>query len=77
MKQHKVIMNKQRYPGGLRMFECAACSYALAAEVDEAGVIQLETAVFLDHGDSTTSHALFHTTPTPLTLSFSAEATDD
>ena len=65
-------MNQRPYPGGLRMFECGACSYALAAEVDEAGVIRLETAVFLDHGDSTTSHTLFQAPTEPPALEFGA-----
>ena len=72
MEQHRVTINTQRYPGGLRIFECAACSYALAAEVDEAGVIRLETAVFLDHGNTGTSHALFQVPTEPPTLEFGA-----
>ncbi|MCA9999301.1 MAG: hypothetical protein KDE56_26245 [Anaerolineales bacterium] len=72
MEQHRITINTRRYPGGLRIFECVACSYALAAEVNEAGMIRLETAVFLDHGDTTTSHALFQVHTEPPTLEFSA-----
>lgn len=56
-KHHKLTMSKTKYPGGLRIIECHQCTYALAAEVDESGAIQVETKVKINRGDPAASHS--------------------
>ena len=72
MKQHHLTLRSVRYPGGLRIIECESCSYALAVEVDQSGIIRMETAVSLDHGDYSVSHAFFQAVDEMPTLGFDA-----
>ncbi len=72
--QHEVIMSPQKYPGGLRIFTCRDCRYAFAAEVNEWGIVQFETKVSINHGDTAAVHGLFQVYDEPPTLSFSGES---
>lgn len=72
MKQHHLTLRSNRYPGGLRIIECESCSYALAVEVNRYGTIQMETAVSIDHGDLTATHAFFQAPDEVPTLEFEA-----
>lgn len=76
MSQHQLFISKARYPGGLRIIECHACSYAMAAEINETGVVQYETAVSLDYGDFTATHALFQAPEAPPTLDFGGDVAE-
>lgn len=73
METHQLKMSSQKYPDGLRIFECELCRYALAAEVDLQEVILVETAVAINRGNLDVAHTLFQTYDQPPTLTVSAE----
>lgn len=72
-KSHDVRMLDKSYPGGLRIFECQVCHYAFAAEVDEHGIIQLNTRVPINQGDLQATHTLFQVPAEAPTLKMWAE----
>lgn len=57
---HYLKMSNVEYPGRLRIIECEACSYALAAEVDEQGNLLMDTRIKFNCGDSESPHYFFH-----------------
>lgn len=71
-KAHTISMSKKTYPGGLRFFECRECSYAFAAEINEAGVLDYSSKVTVNYGDLKASHAYFFIPDEVPTLSMSA-----
>lgn len=76
MAKHALSMSKTRYPGGLRIVACRDCSYAFAAEVDAAGVIDLSTKVPVNQGDLTATHSFFQTPQIQPELSISARVNE-
>lgn len=71
-KQHKMAMSPKKYPDGLRIFECADCRYAFAAEVNEYDIIQYATKVTINYGDLDAAHTIFQMPDEPLTLNMGA-----
>ncbi|MCA9920855.1 MAG: hypothetical protein KC419_23305 [Anaerolineales bacterium] len=72
--QHNLVMASQKYPDGLRIFECQECRYAFAAEVDQYGVFIPGSKVMINSGNSSAAHAFFHTPNIDVELAFSAKA---
>ena len=72
--QHKLKISPVNYPGGLRIIECGSCSYAFAAEINSAGVLDHETRVQINEGDLNASHSLFELPAGPL-VEISIDAT--
>jgi hypothetical protein len=42
------------------MIECTECSYALIAEVDQCGNVQMQSKVKINNGDPGASHTYLH-----------------
>ena len=63
-----MTMSARKYPKGLRIFECDACEYAFAAEVNEHDVIQYNTKVTINYGDLEAAHAIFQIPEDQLSL---------
>ena len=58
-KQHTLKMAKAKYPGGLRIIECEECAYTFAVEVDQNGIIKVDTKIQINNGDLYASHSFF------------------
>ena len=76
-KQHLLTVSDVKYPGGLRIVECHECRYAFAVEVDQYGIMELDTRVTINEGDYTASHSLFQAYDELPTVEATVEAVPD
>lgn len=56
---HALLMAKTKFPRGLRIIECEECRYAFAVEINQQGIIDLDTKVQINEGDQQASHSFF------------------